>query len=259
MLGAVRHLDGDDNIAIGTRENDATAAAPRTVANTVTLGSDTKATVNGAVALGNKSVASTAAGVEGADPLNAVAAKNNATWTSTAAAVSVGDVANNITRQITGVAAGKEDTDVVNVAQLKAMSSAAKTHYYSVNSTEAGAGSNRDNDGATGTDALAAGVKAQAAQRNSIAIGNEAKVENSPANPSSSSIAIGDKAKAQGDLALAIGPGATVSGESAAGGIAIGSAATSNNGGMAVGSGANAGNGTPIIFEHILNIKLKLI
>ena len=122
-----------------------------------------------------------------------------------------------------------------------------KTHYYSVNSSEQAAGSNYNNDGATGTDALAAGVKAQAAQRNSIAIGNEAKVENSPANPSSSSIAIGDKAKAQGDLALAIGPGATVSGESAAGGIAIGSAATSKNGGMAVGSGANAGNGTPMI------------
>ena len=120
---AARHLDGDDNIAIGTRANDATAAAPRTVANTVALGSDTKATVNGAVAVGNKSVASTAAGVEGADPLNAVTAKNNATWTSTEAAVSVGDVANNITRQITGVAAGKEDTDVVNVAQLKAVAS----------------------------------------------------------------------------------------------------------------------------------------
>ena len=122
-----------------------------------------------------------------------------------------------------------------------------KTHYYSVNSSEQAAGSNYNNDGATGTNALAAGVKAQAAQRNSIAIGNEAEVENSPANPSSSSIAIGDKAKAQGDLALAIGPGATVSGESAAGGIAIGSAATSKNGGMAVGSGANAGNGTPMI------------
>ena len=120
---AARHLDGDDNIAIGTRANDATAATPRTVAKTVALGSDTKATVNGAVAVGNKSVASTAAGVEGADPLNAVTAKNNATWTSTEAAVSVGDVANNITRQITGVAAGKEDTDVVNVAQLKAVAS----------------------------------------------------------------------------------------------------------------------------------------
>ena len=103
---------------------------------------------------------------------------------------------------------------------------------------------------ATQEKALALGANANAAQHNSIAIGNEAKVENSPANPSrpsNSSIAIGDKAKAQGDLALAIGAEATVSGESAAGGIAIGSAATSKNGGMAVGSGANAGNGTAII------------
>ncbi|WP_167745641.1 YadA-like family protein [Eikenella corrodens] len=154
---------------------------------------------------------------------------------------------NNGGNKITNVAAGADPNDAVNLSQLQAMGSAAKTHYYSVNSNQQAAGSNYNNDGATGTDALAAGVKAQAAQRNSIAIGNEAKVENSPANPSSSSIAIGDKAKAQGDLALAIGPGATVSGESAAGGIAIGSAATSNNGGMAVGSGANAGNGTPMI------------
>ena len=154
---------------------------------------------------------------------------------------------NNGGNKISNVADGTAPNDAVNLSQLQAMGKAAKTHYYSVNSSEQAAGSNYNNDGATGTDALAAGVKAQAAQRNSIAIGNEAEVVNSPANPSSSSIAIGDKAKAQGDLALAIGPGATVSGASAAGGIAIGSAATSNNGGMAVGSGANAGNGTPMI------------
>ena len=40
-------------------------------------------------------------------------------WKSTAAAVSVGDAEKGITRQITGVAAGTEDTDAVNVAQLK--------------------------------------------------------------------------------------------------------------------------------------------
>ena len=41
------------------------------------------------------------------------------TWKATAAAVSVGDVSRGITRQITGVAAGTQDTDAVNVAQLK--------------------------------------------------------------------------------------------------------------------------------------------
>ena len=46
-------------------------------------------------------------------------ADDTGTWKSTAAAVSVGDVANKVTRQITGVAAGTQDTDAVNVAQLK--------------------------------------------------------------------------------------------------------------------------------------------
>lgn len=49
----------------------------------------------------------------------------------------------NITRQITNVAAGTQDTDAVNVAQLKA----AQTHFYSVNSTDEKAG-NYNNDGA---------------------------------------------------------------------------------------------------------------
>ncbi|WP_218831974.1 YadA-like family protein [Haemophilus influenzae] len=47
-------------------------------------------------------------------------------WQSTAAAVSVGDADNGITRQITNVAAGREDTDAVNVAQLKALEKAQK-------------------------------------------------------------------------------------------------------------------------------------
>ncbi|WP_375694704.1 hypothetical protein, partial [Bartonella sp. AC158YNML] len=40
-------------------------------------------------------------------------------WRSTLGAVSVGDNTNRFSRQITGVAAGKEDTDAVNIAQLK--------------------------------------------------------------------------------------------------------------------------------------------
>ncbi len=80
--------------------------------------------------------------MEGADPLNAVTAKNNATWTSTEAAVSVGDVANNITRQITGVAAGKEDTDVVNVAQLKAVASQITTQAVATTPLNVGDGNN---------------------------------------------------------------------------------------------------------------------
>ena len=42
-------------------------------------------------------------------------------WSATAAAVSVGDDAMGLTRQIINVAAGSEDTDAVNVAQLKSL------------------------------------------------------------------------------------------------------------------------------------------
>lgn len=42
-------------------------------------------------------------------------------WKATAGEVAVGDAENNITRQITGVAAGAQDTDAVNVAQLKSL------------------------------------------------------------------------------------------------------------------------------------------
>lgn len=53
--------------------------------------------------------------------------KITSTWQSNAAAVSVGDSETGITRQITNVAAGTEDTDAVNVAQLKAAVDAAGT------------------------------------------------------------------------------------------------------------------------------------
>lgn len=51
------------------------------------------------------------------------------TWRSSAGAVSVGNSDLGITRQITNVAAGSEDTDAVNVAQLKALSTAPVLFY----------------------------------------------------------------------------------------------------------------------------------
>jgi len=82
----------------------------------------------GGVALGANSVASRAAGVAGYVPGSANAQQEAAikATTSTQAAVSVGDAANNQFRQITGVAAGSADSDATNVAQLKAVSAAAK-------------------------------------------------------------------------------------------------------------------------------------
>ena len=88
--------------------------------NSIAMGEGAKASVSDAVALGSGSVASTEKGkigydISGADHSN----DTTGVWKSTANAVSVGDVANYVTRQITGVAAGTADTDAVNVAQLK--------------------------------------------------------------------------------------------------------------------------------------------
>ncbi len=86
------------------------------------LGHSAIASVDSGVALGANSLADVAGGMVGADPLLAASDKNNSTWTSSAlyGAVSVGSSAHGITRQITNLAAGTQDTDAVNVAQLKA-------------------------------------------------------------------------------------------------------------------------------------------
>ena len=129
-----------------------------------------KVHVDGGVALGAGSVASVDKDAVGYDPSGTDRNKDTSgIWKSTAAAVSVGDASKNITRQITNVAAGTQDTDAVNVAQLKA----AQTHFYSVNSADSTA-KNYKNDGATGTNALAAGVGANADKASAVAIGDTA-------------------------------------------------------------------------------------
>ena len=163
------------------------------------IGYNSDATVDGGVALGSDSVASTEAGKTGYDAQGKKhnnSDKDYSAWVSTDAAVSVGGADREVkykdkegkehvqsvrsTRQITNVAAGKEDTDAVNVAQLKAISStmntdiaASKTHFYSVKSTDAKA-KNYNNDGATAANALAAGVGANADKASAVAIGDTA-------------------------------------------------------------------------------------
>ena len=92
------------------------------ISDTVMIGHNADVTVNGGVALGANSVASTDKGVAGYDlSTGAASTETSVAWKSTAAAVSVGDVDHKVTRQITGLAAGTADTDAVNVAQLKAV------------------------------------------------------------------------------------------------------------------------------------------
>ena len=75
---------------------------------------------------------------------------------------------------IHNVAAGENDTDAVNVKQMKKTMDQAKTHYYSVNSTS---GNNYNNDMAAGPDSMAAGVSAKALEKRSVAIGNNVQAQ----------------------------------------------------------------------------------
>lgn len=188
--------DVANDIILGTA--DADKKITTSVSNIVMIGHNADAQKEGGVALGAGSVASvdkasTDANAIGYDPATKKASTDtSSTWKSTAAAVSVGDASQNITRQITNLAAGAQDTDAVNVAQLKA----AQTHFYSVNSTDATAG-NYNNDGAKGKNSLAAGVGALANGSNSVAIGTKAKAQND-------ALAVGENANA-GNNGIAIG------------------------------------------------------
>ena len=88
----------------------------------VSVGAFSGADVENGVALGSYSKATVNKEAVGYDPsTQAATTETSAAWKASHAAVSVGDVDNNITRQITSVAAGTNDTDAVNVAQLKSL------------------------------------------------------------------------------------------------------------------------------------------
>ena len=117
IVGDNRNVTGANNaVIIGSSD----AATTTTVHDVVAIGHNTEVSKEGGVALGSGSKATVAAGAVGYDiSTNAASTDTSSTWKATASAVSVGDVANDVTRQITSVAAGTNDTDAVNVAQLK--------------------------------------------------------------------------------------------------------------------------------------------
>ncbi|MGO4128568.1 hypothetical protein AB4Z01_29535 [Inquilinus sp. YAF38] len=178
-----------DSQATGT---DSTAAGPEAVASVtdgVAVGHGATAGANaGDVALGSGSTTAAVVGTTGT-----AIAGTTYTFAGTAptSTVSVGDVG--AERTITNVAAGRlsaTSTDAVNGSQLFATNTAVDsvasdvttitgklTHYYSVNDGGT-AGANYDNDGATGTNALAAGVGAGATAADATALGSGATAGN---------------------------------------------------------------------------------
>ena len=237
----------------------------------VMIGHNADVQKNGGVALGADSVASVDKDVVGYDPSGIDHSEDTTgVWKSTRAAASVGDASKNITRQITNVAAGKELTDAVNVAQLKS----AQIHYYSVKVTQEGAEgdkSNYNNDGATGEGSIAIGPFASAEGSHSLALGYSAKTPHSAVKPLADedgyddntavgynsqagyrstalgyrsqatggrAVALGTDALADTDNSTAVGMNAQATGKQA---TALGSLAkASGESATAVGEGANA-------------------
>ncbi|WP_024962160.1 YadA-like family protein [Campylobacter ureolyticus] len=352
-------IGGDATVGIITKRDkdkkvdEKANAGNKKVNYALAIGYSSKAKVDDSVALGTKSVANIGSGVTGFDfSTNGPSDKTDHIWKSTAGAVSVGRVENQVvTRQITNLAAGTQDTDAVNVAQIKSLANQgfhtqadynatatditkqndishrlggvikiggnfkpldgktltkdninnylsgenlatsisdngsinllmAKTpkfddiniskngkggdytsltqwlsnmqksneanniKYFSVNSDEAG---NKNNDGATGNDAIAIGPDTTATDINATAIGNNASAQKSnslamgtKATASGhSSIAIGENAKTELGANISIGKGAFSKGASS---IAIGENSKSEDYSIAIGDGAEAKN-----------------
>ena len=246
---------GENSVAIGQNSGTNTSAVAigqnsgAWGENSVAIGQNTNAWRADSIVLGMNSKSAGDKGVPGYDPKTGMnSTDTSAAWQATNAAVSIGRAeektddgkvtATAITRQLSNLAAGTQDTDAVNVAQLKA----AQTHFYSVNSDETTAG-NYNNDGAKGRNALAAGVGALAKGDNSVAIGTNAKAQND-------ALAAGVGALAKGDNSVAIGTNAKTQNDA----LAVGESANAGNNGIAIGMHANAGYGQNMALGYYASV-----
>ncbi|WP_285169646.1 YadA-like family protein, partial [Klebsiella oxytoca] len=205
---------GPDAVASGT---DAIALGQGTVAsgnNSIATGNGAQASGNGAIATGNSASASGTGSVAIGDNASVTASNSVALGSGSVAdrdkTVSVGSAGNE--RQVTNVAAGTEDTDAVNVAQLKDATgsitnnvtniSSGKDGMFQVNNT-----SNYAKPAVSGSDSLAGGAGSSASGSNSMAVGTKASA--SGAN----SVALGNGSSATAKNSVALGANSVASRE----------------------------------------------
>lgn len=129
-FGSSAQSSGNRSIALGYNSSASNAgslsigsSSEASYQNSVALGRYAKAQATYGVALGADSVADRASGQTGYVPsVGKITSTSTPTWKSSLGAVSVGSGTGTSekTRQIIHVAAGSEDTDAVNVEQLKA-------------------------------------------------------------------------------------------------------------------------------------------
>jgi len=238
-IGAQAVADADLSTALGTKSK---ASAFGSVA----LGVGAKANKLNSVAIGTASVTDNV----GRAYATRTILGETYTWAG-GATVDAGDVVSfgskGYERQLINVAPGdisSNSTDAINGSQLYGvLSSLEKIRYFSVKSSVA---QNRNNDGASATDAIAigpnasstadrgiaVGLNSQASQPNAISLGWNAKTS------AVNSIALGTNANASGINALAFGDGAVGSSNNT---IAMGGASRATAySSMAFGLGSNA-------------------
>ena len=123
-VGALAHVNAVDGTALGqnaevnSERGTALGSTSKVhAAKGTAIGAYTSVTAEGGVAIGQESVANRAAGMKGYAPVGE--AGTSPVWKATDGAVSLGSDSSARTRQITNLAAGTENTDAVNVAQLK--------------------------------------------------------------------------------------------------------------------------------------------
>ena len=113
-----------NNVVIGSADKKENKNKELTASDATVIGHNADVTVDGGVAIGSDSVstATAEADAEGYDPIstatNKASTNPSATWKATTGAVSIG-ANGTTTRRITNLAAGFNDTDAVNVAQIK--------------------------------------------------------------------------------------------------------------------------------------------
>ena len=110
----ISEAKGNFSVAMGTNSKSEAA-------NSTAIGFGAQSLANDSIALGTNSVATTRAGQVGLDLSGTTHSDaSDAVWQSQAGALSIGNTSGDqkVTRQITGLAAGTQDTDAVNVAQL---------------------------------------------------------------------------------------------------------------------------------------------
>ena len=161
-------------LAIGAGNDDTKGMATATTAsggNSVAIGASAKASIANSVALGSNSITDKDATEQKSTTINSITYNFAGATSDTGMQVSVGAAGKE--RQIKNVAAGEvsaTSTDAINGSQLFAVASQIKPiNYVSVKSSAVG---NKNNDGATGNDAVAIGPGAQSSGDNGVSLGN---------------------------------------------------------------------------------------